>query len=159
MKIFYLGNKIVNKERVLFGGAMPPNATDLRKHIGSSLQTLRRRAGYKSAKAFADSIGINPNTYTQYEQGVSGMSYERAWEIADALGCTLDELGGRTPPSGANGSFQDPMQGDLNRYFESMNNEGRSALVASARLMSGSPDVRIEKDKPEDHGVSTAMGA
>lgn len=135
------------------------NDQSFTKRIGKHLQSMRKNAGFKSAKSFAEHLGISVSAYTEYEQGRCSFTYEQAWEFADALGCTLDELGGRTPPSGANGSFQDPMQGDLNRYFESMNNEGRSALVASARLMSGSPDVRIEKDKPEDHGISTAMGA
>lgn len=91
---------------------------------------------------------MNKSTYTDYEQGRLGFSYERAWQFADALGCTLDALGGRTPPQGQ--EYADPMQGALNGFYESMNSQGRSALVESARLMSGSPDTRIEKDGAED---------
>lgn len=68
---------------------------DKRKEIGLSLQTHRKKAGFKSAKAFAESIGFNPNTYTQYEQGLTRFNYEQAWIMADALNCTLDDLGGR----------------------------------------------------------------
>lgn len=70
------------------------NAPD-RKQIGKHLQTIRKEAGYKSAAAFADRMGYNPDTYTCYEQGKSMFSYEQAWDMADALDVTLDELGGR----------------------------------------------------------------
>lgn len=64
----------------------------------SNLQALRKKAGYKSAVAYAEHIGINPKTYTNYEQGTSPMSVDTAWTIADDLGCTLDELVGREWP-------------------------------------------------------------
>ena len=122
----------------------------------TNLQTMRKRTGFKSARAFAEHIGMSVNTYTNYEQGVSVMSLERAWEFADELGCTLDELAGREPPAI---TYTDPSQAALNGYYESMNENGRSALVESARLMSGSPDTRIEKDSAEHASIQTAMGA
>ncbi len=125
--------------------------TDL-KQIGSHLQKKRKEAGYKSAKAFAKHLGINPNTYTQYEQGLVSFSYEKAWKFADALNCTLDELGGRTPPEQR--IYSDPDQEALNGYFESMNKVGRGALVQTARLMSDGDSVRIEKDREESIQVS-----
>lgn len=101
-------------------------------------------------------MNMSVGTYTQYEQGQISLSLEKAWEFADALDCTLDELAGRKRPRK---EFSDPEQEALNSYFESMNDNGRTALVESARLMSGSPDVRIEKDGPEYADVSAAMGA
>lgn len=62
------------------------------------LQELRREAGYRSAKAYAEHLGMNPSTYTEYEQGRVSMPIEKAWQIADDLGVSLDELMGRTPP-------------------------------------------------------------
>ena len=35
-------------------------------------------------------------TYTDYEQGRRSFTLEKAWEFADALGCSLDELAGRS---------------------------------------------------------------
>nr|DAE63976.1 MAG TPA: hypothetical protein [Caudoviricetes sp.] len=116
----------------------------------TQLQRIRKDRGFKSAKAFADSIGMSARTYTNYEQGVTSLTLEKAWEFADALECTLDELAGREWPRPA---FADPGQEALNAYFESMNSAGRGALVESARLMSGSPDTRIEKDRPASAGV------
>ena len=69
----------------------------------TQLQRIRKEKGFKSAKAFADSIGMNTHTYTDYEQGRRMFSLETAWEFADALECTLDELAGlgRSRPGGA----------------------------------------------------------
>lgn len=128
--------------------------SDLRKQIGKSLQKQRKAAGFKSAVAFARHMKINPNTYTDYEQGKSVFTYEQAWEFADALGCTLDEVGGRDAPEPR---YADPRQEALNGYYESMNDSGRGALVESARLMSGSPDTRIEKDGPEPASLPSQM--
>jgi len=61
------------------------------------LQELRKGAGYKSAKSFAEHLGMNVGTYTSYEQGTRQMPMDVACDICDALGCSLDELAGRTP--------------------------------------------------------------
>lgn len=121
----------------------------------TQLQAMRKRAGFKSAKEFAESVGMNVNTYTGHEQG-KPFDLEKAWEYADIFDCTLDDLLGRKRPRK---DFSNPEQEALNKYYESMNENGRTALVESARLMSGSPDVRIEKDGTEHADVQTAMGA
>lgn len=64
--------------------------------VKTALQALRKKAGWKSARAFAEAHGWPVRTYTHYEQGDRDMNLQVAWEIADALGCTLDELAGRT---------------------------------------------------------------
>lgn len=128
-----------------------------RKHtMKTKLQEIRKARGFKSAKEFAEHAGMNVSTYTDYEQGRSGFSLEKAWEFADILDCSLDELAGRKRPRK---EFADQEQESLNRYYESMNRDGRTALLSSARLMSGSPDVRIEKDRQENSGIQTALGA
>lgn len=111
----------------------------------TQLQRIRKEKGFKSAKAFAEHIGMSKNTYTNYEQGTRPITLELAWEFADALECTLDELAGREWPRPV---FSDPGQEALNGYWESMNEKGRTALLGTAELMSGSPDTRIEKDSP-----------
>ncbi len=64
----------------------------------TKLQELRTQAGYKSAREFAELCGMSVRTYTNYEQGVSSLTLEKAWKFADILQCSLDELAGRTPP-------------------------------------------------------------
>lgn len=64
----------------------------------TNLQAMRKRAGFKSAREFAEYIGVNVGSYTNYEQGKVALSLLKAWEFADALNCTLDELAGRRAP-------------------------------------------------------------
>ncbi len=61
----------------------------------SRLQELRKEAGFKSAKVFADHIGMSVQTYNNYEQGRRAMSAVAAWQIADGLNCSIDYLLGR----------------------------------------------------------------
>ena len=64
----------------------------------TNLQAIRKSRGYKSAKSFAEAIGMPLPTYTNYEQGKRIMGLDVACELADALECTLDELAGRVAP-------------------------------------------------------------
>ena len=58
----------------------------------TQLQAMRKRAGFKSAKAFAEHIGMAVGTYTDYEQGRRMFTLEKACEFARELDCTLDSL-------------------------------------------------------------------
>ena len=89
---------------------------------------LRKTAGFRSAKAFAEFVGFTQTGYTEYEQGRRGLSYENAWKIADALGISLDELGGRQwPPEGA--SAPEPGEASLVSAYRDLSEEGREVAV------------------------------
>ena len=64
-----------------------------------TLQRLRREAGYRSAKEFAEALGIPGSTYARYERAGDGadcgIPLPAAWQIADALGCSIDLVIGR----------------------------------------------------------------
>ena len=76
----------------------PPNSA--RPRVGKrTLQRLRREAGYRSAKDFAQVLGIPGSTYARYERAVEGpecgIPLPSAWRMADALGCSIDLIVGR----------------------------------------------------------------
>ena len=64
-----------------------------------TLQRLRRQAGYRSAKEFAEALGIPSSTYSRYERAGDGadcgIPLSAAWAIADKLGCSIDLVVGR----------------------------------------------------------------
>ena len=71
-----------------------------RPRVGKrTLQRLRREAGFRSAKDFAESLNIPGSTYARYERAVEGpdcgIPLPSAWQIADALGCSIDLVVGR----------------------------------------------------------------
>lgn len=104
-----------------------------RKILGERIQKLRKGAGFKSARAFAEKAGVSQNAYVECEQGRSRLSYENAWRIADTLGLTLDELGGRPwPPSGAAASTPD--ERELIGLWRKSSPESREVIRSTAEL-------------------------
>lgn len=93
------------------------------------LQALRKKAGFESAKAFAEFIGMSVSTYTNYEQGVRSLTLEKACEFADILGCTLDELAGRDWPKP---TYLDERQQSLNDNFNALNEKGKNKVTEYA---------------------------
>lgn len=101
--------------------------------IGKSLQACRKHAGYKSAREFAEHIGLSVSKYTTYEQGRYSMNIETACLIADTLHVSLDELLGRKPPIKQVQAPPDERQ--LIGYYRAMTNDGKAALLGSAAGM------------------------
>lgn len=64
-----------------------------------NLFRLRRGAGYRTARDFADALRIPASTYSRYERAAEGPScgipLSSAWAMADLLGCSIDAVVGR----------------------------------------------------------------
>ena len=101
------------------------------------LRQLRKAAGYKSARQYAEHIGVPQQTYNNYETGFRKLSLELACEICDDLGCTLDELCGRDEYVGS--SY-------IQRVYESVNDEGKQAIEQYAEMAYMNP--RFLKERP-----------
>lgn len=112
-----------------------------------NLQSCRKRAGYSSAREFAESIGLSVGTYTNYEQGKTKLTLEKAWEFADLFRCTLDELAGRDfrPQVGAAST---PDLGDDEReligLYRDADARGQFSIMAVAQAQQGM------ETKPQD---------
>lgn len=104
-----------------------------KKALGKRLQAVRKAGGFKNAASLAEKVGISKAQYVSYEQGQSRLSYEVAWKIADALGISLDELGGRDWPRGGAASLSSPERALLENY-RLCGDSGRSTVDEVARL-------------------------
>ncbi len=64
-----------------------------------TLQRLRREAGFRSAKDFAEVLHIPSSTYSRYERAIEGpecgIPMQAAWAMADELDCSIDLVVGR----------------------------------------------------------------
>lgn len=67
--------------------------------VASNLLSLRKSAGYKSAGDFAVAHGIPVSTYTRYESNPDKIPMDRAWQLADILGTSIDAIVGREAPA------------------------------------------------------------
>lgn len=111
----------------------------------TQLQAMRKRAGFKSAKAFAEAVGLSVGTYTDYEQGRRQFTLEKAWEFADALNCTLDELAGRESPPAR---IDDPLKRQVVDAYDSMTQAGRESLAGVAKGLATLPENRVGDGRP-----------
>lgn len=126
--------------------------------MNNRIPDLLRERGIKVA-VFARKTGISPSTlYNIMEKPVmDNIAISTFIKIAEGLGMTAEELYYGVPPEAP--EYSDMRQTALNGYFESMNETGKDTLVASAKLMAGSPDVRMEKNIEQDISLPPAMGA
>lgn len=115
--------------------------------MGLDIQPLRKKAGFRSAKAFAEHMGIPVSTYTDWEQGRRTPTLEMAWQLADALGeamgryVSIDELAGREWPRSP---ALDADEAALVDAWRSSNPQGRAAIeavAASQAGMEGAPEA------------------
>ena len=92
-----------------------------------TLQRLRRQAGFRSAKDFAESLGIPSSTYARYERAGDGadcgIPLPAAWQIADRLGCSIDLVVGSE-------DIDAPEPEGIQPRYDALSPEGR-ALVDS----------------------------
>ena len=107
-----------------------------------TLQQLRREAGFRSGKEFADFLGVPAPTYARYERQPDGpdsaIPMKAAWRIADALGCSIDLVVGRDPDESEGSKVQrmynalsDSSRERLDEYLDFI--EYREHVVAQQR--------------------------
>ena len=79
-----------------------------------TLQRMRRESGFRSAKDFAERVGIPISTYARYERAGDGpecgIPLPSAWAIADALGCSIDLVVGREDIDAAGDSIRERVE-------------------------------------------------
>lgn len=99
----------------------------------SPLAELRKAAGYRSAREFAQAIGVPATTYSRWERSSggpdAGLPMRAAWTMADALGCTIDQVVGRTGDGDADGGR------DLNAEYRALSESGRERLDEYIRFL------------------------
>ena len=67
--------------------------------MASNLLKLRKAAGYKNSNEFAVEYEIPTSTYARYESNPDKIPMDRAWQLADILGTTIDAIVGREAPA------------------------------------------------------------
>lgn len=90
--------------------------------MASTLQELRKEAGYKTAKDLAEAMGIPAPTYARYEQNPEKIPIKPAWSIADFLGCTIDAVVGREPVD------INQMRGEVQKTYDALSAKNRELL-------------------------------
>lgn len=108
-----------------------------------TLQRMRREAGYRSAKDFAESVGIPMSTYARYERAGDGpecgIPLPSAWAIADALGCSIDLVVGRE-------DIDNVLGGSIQERVEALSRTGREMLEDYLRFLEFREEATASQD-------------
>lgn len=113
--------------------------------LNLQLKRLRKEKGLNQTQ-MAELLGIKVARYRTWEYGTAMMSLEQAYNVTELLGCTLEELVGRKPPELR---AVDEGQKRLDRCYQDMTDEGRRALLASARGLAETYEVKNNQDTGE----------
>lgn len=81
--------------------------------MAKTIQELRREKGFRSAREFAESLGISPSSMSRYDKDPETIPVKVAWAMADALDCSIDEIVGRTRVTAGASELQDFYDGLL----------------------------------------------
>ena len=112
--------------------------------MAKDLLQLRKEAGFKSSRDFADACGFTYSTYARYEGEPAAIPTKSAWRIADVLGCTIDDVVGRDAEAADMGSMQ--------RRYNALDEEGRSLIdkimeCAELKFAKRQEDARLELEE------------
>jgi len=124
----------------IFSQNFPDDSENRTTPSNRNLQALRKANGFKSAKAFAEELGMSNSTYTHYEQNELTMPLGVAIQVADCFDCSIDDLVGRSRNIG-------PGKPDvIQRKIESLDRGEREFVYEVIDLM----EIRKEKHHKED---------
>lgn len=113
----------------------------------TALQAVRKEAGFASARAFADYLGMSGGTYTAYEQARHAMPVDVACKLADALGVamgrhvSLDEIVGTDGRAFGSKDGLSDNERDVLSLYRSMNDLGRRTTMRILRALVESEEL------------------
>lgn len=90
--------------------------------MGKSIQELRKDAGFRSAREFAEECGFSPSSLARYEKEPTAIPVKSAWVMADVLGCSIDDVVGRDEPTTAD------LRGEIQLRFDELPPSLKSSL-------------------------------
>ena len=116
--------------------------------MAKTIQELRREKGYRSAREFADALGISPSSMSRYDNQPDTIPVKVAWAMADRLDCSIDEVVGRMPVTSGKSELQEFYDG-LHRWNKELFDEFREFIKAreqrAASLEHAAVDRKYER--------------
>ncbi len=111
--------------------------------MASNLLELRRAAGYRNASDFAEAHSIPASTYSRYESNPDKIPIDRAWQLADIFGTSIDAIVDREELGPTS------KRGEIQREYEELCPETR-ALADEFRAFLRDKDEKIKMRKRRD---------
>lgn len=81
--------------------------------MAKTIKDLREEKGYRSAREFADAVGIATSSMSRYDKDPETIPMKHAIAMANLLGCSIDEIVGRVPITSGKNELQEFYDGLL----------------------------------------------
>lgn len=114
-----------------------------------SLQDLRKGAGYRTAKEFAEALGVPTTTYSRYEATPEKIPLASAWAIADFLSCTIDEVVGHEAAGTAGGEWQ--------MFYDGLSDDGKELMADLRAVVEGRERRRARRAQGVEESRNDVM--
>ncbi len=86
--------------------------------MAKSIKDLRQEKGYRSAREFADALGIATSSMSRYDRDPETIPLKHAWAMADLLDCSIDEVVGREQVTAG--------RNELQEFYDGLSREGKA---------------------------------
>lgn len=100
------------------------------------LKEMRKASGL-TQKEVAERADVKLATYRKWEQGVSGISLEKAYALAMVLGCSVNDLCGWPKGKNEGREFEDDFEAELLRCYRASTPDRQDRILDTARDAAG----------------------
>lgn len=100
------------------------------------LKEMRKASGL-TQKEVAERADVKLATYRTWEQGVSGISLEKAYALAMVLGCSVNDLCGWPKGKNEGREFEDDFEAKLLRCYRASTPDRQDRILDTARDAAG----------------------
>lgn len=100
------------------------------------LKEMRKASGL-TQKEVAERADVKLATYRTWEQGVSGISLEKAYALAMVLGCSVNDLCGWPKGKNEGREFEDDFEAELLRCYRASTPGRQDRILDTARDAAG----------------------
>ncbi len=94
------------------------------------LQELRKAAGYKTQREFAERLGIKERKYASWEREEVALTLEDACACAKALGCSVGDL---CEWRDDDDELEDTRLTELNDSFAALSDSGKDSALGAVK--------------------------
>lgn len=112
------------------------------------LKEMRKASGL-TQKEVAERADVKLATYRTWEQGVSGISLEKAYALAMVLGCSVNDLCGWPKGKNEGREFEDDFEAELLRCYRASTPDRQDRILETARDAAGMSKEMAERHMPE----------
>lgn len=114
---------------------------EIRKIIGENIKKVCELKGIKQID-IAEFMGISQGSVSNWMKGINSIDIENLAKLCGFLGITLNQVYGVDPITSE--SLLSAQESELLGLFRSLNKNGKTMLISTARAFAGNPDMQKE---------------